>query len=214
MDKSTWLQERKNGIGGSDASAVLGLNPYKTNVELWEEKIGLRGPEDISDKDYVQYGTAAEDHLRRLFAMDYPQYQVVPPAPPDEYEILRHKDYPFIFGTLDGHLFDRERNQWGVLEIKTSNILAAMHKEKWRDQVPDNYYIQVLHYLLVTGYDFAVLKAQLKSAWKGETYLQTRHYHIERSEVEEDLKILLDAEIKFWQTVEVKKKPNLILPSI
>ena len=70
-----WLGNR-SGIGGSDASAVLGLNPYKSNTELWEEKTGKRVPEDISHKDYVQYGHDAEPLLRKLFALDYPEYKV------------------------------------------------------------------------------------------------------------------------------------------
>ena len=65
-NREKWLEARKNHIGGSDASACLGLNPYKTNVELWEEKTGRRRPEDISDRDYVQYGTKAEEYLRNI----------------------------------------------------------------------------------------------------------------------------------------------------
>ena len=49
----SWLNAR-HGIGGSDASAVLGLNPYKTNIELYLEKTGQRMAPDISDKDYVK----------------------------------------------------------------------------------------------------------------------------------------------------------------
>lgn len=48
------------GSGGSDAAAILGLNPYKSNVELFDEKTGRRMPKDISDKPYVKYGTEAE----------------------------------------------------------------------------------------------------------------------------------------------------------
>lgn len=55
----SWLNAR-HGIGGSDASAVLGLNPYKTNTELYLEKTGQRTAPDISDKDYVKYGHDAE----------------------------------------------------------------------------------------------------------------------------------------------------------
>ena len=55
--REEWLQARKNHIGGSDASACVGMNPYKDNVQLWEEKKGLIIPEDISERDYVQYGT-------------------------------------------------------------------------------------------------------------------------------------------------------------
>ena len=48
--REKWLEARSNYIGGSDASAVIGLNPYKTNLELWQEKNGLVQPEDISGK--------------------------------------------------------------------------------------------------------------------------------------------------------------------
>lgn len=70
-----WLVNRK-GIGGSDASAILGLNPYKTNQELWMEKKGQMYPVDISDKPYVKYGNDAEPLLRALFSLDYPEYTV------------------------------------------------------------------------------------------------------------------------------------------
>lgn len=51
-----WLEFRKTGIGGSDAAAILGLSPFKTNVEVWEEKVGLRVSDDISDSPQVKYG--------------------------------------------------------------------------------------------------------------------------------------------------------------
>ena len=65
-DHEEWLKNRKR-IGGSDAAAVLGLNPYMSNLELWQVKTGLYAPDDISDKPYVIYGTNAEEHLRQLF---------------------------------------------------------------------------------------------------------------------------------------------------
>ena len=89
-----------------------------------------------------------------------------------------------------------------------------MQKEKWNDRIPDNYYVQLLHYLLVTEFDFAILKAQLKYSFSGEVYLQTKHYRIERGEVSEDLEYLAKEERRFWQQVQEKRKPNLILPSI
>ena len=69
-----------------------------------------------------------------------------------------------------------------------------MQREKWRDQIPDNYYIQVLHYLLVTEYSFVELRAQLKSVWQSQIRLETKDYHIERSDAEEDIEILRQAE--------------------
>ena len=203
-----WLENR-HGIGGSDASAVLGLNPYKTNVELWEEKCGLRIPEDISDKDYVKYGHDAEPLLRELFALDHPEYKV-------EYydnNMIRNEKYPWAHASLDGELIDQDGRK-GILEIKTTNILQSMQWEKWNDQIPDNYYIQTLHYLMVTEYEFVEVRAQLKSVWQGQNRLYTKDYHYERSEKVEDIEYVRKQEERFWRMVRKKEKPALILPEI
>ena len=60
-NEQQWLKGRMNGIGGSDASAVVGMNPYKSNIDLFEEKIGRVIPKDISDKPCVIYGKKAEE---------------------------------------------------------------------------------------------------------------------------------------------------------
>ncbi len=74
-DRNEWLANRSR-IGGSDASCIVGMNPYRSNVELWQIKTGQMIPEDISEKPYVKYGTEAEQHLRELFKLDFPEYQV------------------------------------------------------------------------------------------------------------------------------------------
>ena len=207
-ERELWLEQRKKGIGGSDASAVMGLNPYKSNIELWEEKLGIVEPEDISNKDCVVYGNHAEEPLRQLFALDHPQYEVTH----KEFKVYQHKEYPFLQASLDGLLKDQD-GRVGILEIKTTEILRSMQSESWKDQIPNNYYIQVLHYMNVMNADFAVLKAQLKYNYS-DSELKTvcRHYHIERSEVEEDIKILQEAEVKFWtNNVQRQIRPNKII---
>lgn len=210
MTREEWLEERKKGIGGSDASAILGKNPYKNNIELWEEKTGKREAVDISKKDYVEYGTKAEDLLRELFKLDHPQYEVRH----EEYSIIKHPKYPFLFASLDGILIDKETGEMGILEIKTTEILKSMQWEKWKDKVPDNYFCQVLHYLNVTGFSFVILKAQLKYEYKDEgVRLDTRHYRIRREDVEDSIKYLEQKEIEFWtKYVETDTRPPLVLP--
>lgn len=209
LSREDWLRARRNFIGGSDAAAVMGMNPYKTNMKLWEEKVGISEPEDISDKPYVVYGHRAEDHLRELFRLDFPEYQVFH----DEDSFLVNDKFPWAHASLDGLLRD-EGNRLGVLEIKTTNIMQSMQKEQWNDRIPDNYYLQVLHYMMVTEAEFAVLKAQLKYEFKDSLFLHTRHYFIERCNVEEDIGILTEAERKFWEDVVNRKRPALILPEI
>lgn len=206
-----WIEERKHRIGGSDASSVIGMNPYKTNVQLYEEKTGLSQSEDISDKPFIRYGHEAESHLRELFALDYPIYEVGYV----ENNLITNSKYPFAHASLDGWLTEKDSGRKGVLEIKTTNILQSMQKEKWKDRIPDNYYIQVLHYLMVTEFDFAILKAQLKFEYSDGTIgLQTKHYHIERSDVEDDIKYLESAERRFFECVQNGIRPALILPEI
>ena len=89
-----------------------------------------------------------------------------------------------------------------------------MQREKWKGRIPDNYYIQVVHYLLVTDYDFVELRAQLKSVWGEEIRLSTRDYHIEREEVLDDIEYLKNKEEEFWADVIEKRRPALILPEI
>lgn len=206
--REEWLANR-NRIGGSDASSIIGMNPYKTNIQLWQIKVGQVELEDISEKSYVKYGTKAEEHLRELFKLDFPEYEVFY----EENNMFLNDKYEFAHASLDGWLIDKEGRK-GILEIKTTNILQSIQKEKWKNRIPDNYYIQILHYLMVTEFEFAELKAQLKYEFDGEVYLQTKHYHIERADVEEDIRYLEFEERKFWQYVQERKIPDLQLPEI
>lgn len=210
-NKQEWIENRANGIGGSDASSIVGLNTYKNNVELWKLKTGRAEIEDISDKPFVKYGTKAEKHLRELFKLDHPEFKVIN----RENTMLIDDEWEFLYASLDGEIVEKETGKKGVLEIKTTNILQSMQKEKWKDKIPDNYFIQVLHYLMVTGYDFVIVVAQLKSEFKGVIYKQTKEYKIERADVEEDIKYLKNKEIEFWQKyVENDVEPPRILPEI
>lgn len=209
LSREEWLEARKNYIGGSDASAIVGMNPYKTNDDLWQEKTGKIAPKDISDKPFVRYGNDAEPLLRELFKLDFPQFNV------DyvENNMFINDRFPWAHASLDGWLTD-ENGRKGILEIKTTEILQSMQKEKWNQRIPDNYYIQVLHYLMVTEFEFAILKAQLKTVFDGVPYIQTKHYFIERSEVESDIEYLAKKESDFWQYINSGKKPPLVLPEI
>lgn len=204
-----WLQARSRYIGGSDAASILGRNPYKDNVTLWLEKTGRKEPEDLSGKPYIQYGHRAEPLLRELFQLDFPEYRVEYA----EHNLWLNDKYPWAHASLDGWLTDPDGRK-GVLEIKTTEILRSMQKEQWKEQIPDNYYIQVLHYLMVTEFDFAILKAQLKYSFDEDVFLQTRHYQIQRTEVAGDINCLKQAEQNFAEQIKRGRQPDLILPQI
>lgn len=183
-----------------------------SNTELWNIKTGHALQPDISDKPYVQYGVAAEPLIRELFKLNYPKYEVLY----EENNSWFNSDYPFAAASLDGWLVERETGRTGIWECKTSEIVSSMHKEKWQDKIPMNYYCQILHYLMVrTDCEFAHLTALL--TWKfedKEMYQQLRNYHIEREDAQDDIEYLKNKESEFWEYVQDGKRPALVLPEI
>lgn len=210
--REEWLENRKQYIGGSDASSIIGLNPWKSNVELWLEKTGQAIAPDISGNPNVKFGVDAEPIIRELFKLNYPQYEVFY----IENNSWTNDKYPFAAASHDGWLVERETGRKGIWECKTTEIVSSMSKEKWKGQVPDNYFCQILHSLLVReDCDFAVLTALL--TWKfeeKEVYQQLRNYHIERSEVQADIEFLENSEKEFWKQMQSGIRPPLVLPEI
>lgn len=211
-DRAEWLKHRMKYIGGSDCAAIIGQNPWKSNVELWLEKTGQVIPPDISDNPNVKFGTEAEPIIRELFKLNYPQYEVFY----EENNSWLNDKYPFAAVSHDGWIIERDTGRKGIWECKTTEIVSSMSKEKWNNQIPMNYYCQLLHSLLVReDCEFAHLTALLTFKFDDEeVYQQIKNYHIERSEVEADIKLLESSERTFWEQVQTKKRPGLILPEI
>lgn len=208
--REEWLKARQSqGIGGSEAGCILGRNKYKTNVELWEEKTGRAEPPDLSDNAAVQFGKFAEPLLRELFKQDYPQYSV----DYHEFDLYVNDTYPFIFATLDGEITAADGSR-GILEIKTTTIQNKLQWNEWDNKIPDSYYVQILHQLAATGWDFAILKAYIRYYVDGEVRVTIRHYRIERKDVLTDIQYLIKAECEFWEKVQNDEQPPLILPNI
>lgn len=210
--REEWLQARRHGLGASDAASILGMSKWKSNVELWEEKTGLREPEDIGSKPFVQYGHDAEPHLRDLFSLDHPELKVTYDSP---YKMIFSEDLPFLFATPDGEIEELTTGRRGGLEIKTTRILNGRQWDEWKDRVPDQYYCQVLHQMIATGWEFVWLVVQIKWTTKtGEQRKDTREYLIERNDVLEDIKTLKEEAVAFWNCVKANKQPALKLPEI
>lgn len=210
--REEWLEHRKKYLGGSDASSVIGLNPWRSNVDLFLEKTGQVIPEDISSKPYVQFGIGAEPIIRDLFQLNYPQYKV---EFVDNNSWINDK-YPFAAVSHDGWITEITTGRKGIWECKTTEIVSSMAKEKWSGRLPDNYYVQLIHSLMVReDCEFAHLTALLTFKFKEkELYQQIKNYHIERSDVLEDIAYLAEEEKKFWRHVIDRKKPALLLPEI
>ena len=206
-DREEWLAMRQmQGIGGSDAGTVLGLNPWCSNVQLWRYKTGQEVPPDISDKPAVKFGKVAEEHIRELFRLDYPLYDLKY----HEFWMYCHDGYPWQFATLDGELTD-EAGRRGILEIKTTTIQNRSQWDEWENGIPQRYYAQILHQLSATGWQFAILRAYIRWYRDGEFRATVRDYRIERDDVLDDIAYLRQQELIFMDCIKSGKPPAAII---
>lgn len=129
-----WLAFRKNKIGASDASIIIGLNPWRTALELWEEKVGLR--EAIYLNDSMREGQALESQARKKF-QELNNEEFLP-------HVSFHKQNEWLIASLDGI----NGNKTKILEIKCGNNSFNLAKNKI---IPDYYNCQMQHQMEVTG---------------------------------------------------------------
>lgn len=130
-------------VTGSEAAAACGVDPFRSPVQLWSEKLGLSVPRE--DSEAMRWGTL----LQPLIAEEVEQrgYAVMP-APKD---VVTNDDYPFLSDHPDGLCYrpdDEPRFDGGVLEIKTT---SPWRREEWADdQIPPHVYVQGMVYLMLT----------------------------------------------------------------
>lgn len=184
-DHDKWLKVRSMGIGGSDAGAIMDLNPYKSPYQIWLEKTGQIEPEDLSDNEYVYWGTVLEEAVAHRFTE-------VTGKKLQRRGTLQSEEYPFMLANVDRMVIGEDAG----LECKTAN---AFSKDDWKDEeIPASYYCQCLHYMAVTGFHkwyIAVLLGGNHFVWK----------EIPRNEA--DIQALIKAEIEFWRKVKEKEMP-------
>lgn len=210
-DRASWLKQRhaiEGSIGASDAASVMGLSPWRTIDQVYDELTGLRKPEDISQKPAVVYGTLCEEHIRNLVRLDLEGDYIIMNHP---YDILRLNGHPYIFATLDGELTRRSDGAKGVLEIKTGQI----YDHDWAcGQMPEHYFAQVCQQLLVTGWEFAIVVARLKrddilNASKGlpEICWIYRYVDARDKDTAASIQAVLEADIALHDAVISRTRP-------
>lgn len=139
-DQSAWLAARSKGIGGSEITSVMGLDPYRTPYALWEQKTG-RVP-DFGGNKYTEMGNYLEPVVAQMF-QDKSGFEVYVP----ETEHFAHPDYPHLLGTPDR--FVSLKHGDGVLEIKTTQKFIDREDVMQGDAL--NWYFQVQWYMGITG---------------------------------------------------------------
>ncbi|MDH6351889.1 lambda-exonuclease family protein [Brevibacillus sp. 1238] len=182
MPHHEWLQWRKKGIGGSDAGAVAGFSKYRSPVVVWLEKTG-KAEASQEESQAARFGRKLEPIVADEFA-ERTGLKIEP-----IYEMLAHEDYPFMLANLD-RLIHMD-GELGVLECKTADKYLAAEWDE--EKMPDHYYLQVQHYLAVTGLKFAYIAVLIG----GNDF---RYKRIDRND--EVIAHLIKIESDFWNLVE------------
>ena len=175
-DHVEWLQIRKQYIGGSDAGAILGMNPFASPFSVWAEKTGNAEP--FAGNMKTKIGTQFEAFVAALF-----EEETGKRVRKCNFTLV-NDDYPWACANLDREIVGED----ALLECKFTNSHVNTVKFK-NNEYPDQWLCQMMHYLAVTGKQKAYLAV----------LSECRDFHIfELERDEEDIKTLMDAESHFW----------------
>lgn len=186
IDKTEWLRYRKQGIGGSDAGAVCGLNPYRTAISVYQDKIS----DDIEDIDNeaMRQGREFEDYVARRF-MEATGKKVRRAN-----AMFYDENNPFMLADVDRMVVGENAG----LECKTASPFMA---DKWKDgNIPMSYQIQCYHYMSVCNADAWYIAVVIYGK-------EFKFYRIERDQ--QVIDDLIQIEKDFWENnVQRKVMPD------
>lgn len=175
MSRGEWLEARRKGIGGSDAAAVLGHNPFRGAYAVWADKLGHS---DDVDSEATRQGRDLEEYVARRFAAESGKRVCRVNT------MLSHPDHPWMLANIDRRVVGERAG----LECKTSRDI---HMTRYRNgDYPMEYYVQCMHYLAVTGYARWYLAVLVYGT-------EFKVFEIQRDE--DDIRRIIEAERGFWE---------------
>ena len=175
MPKTEWLKHRQAGIGGSDASCIAGLNPWKSAIQLYMDKKEENPKEQKSLR--MELGNRLEGLVAELFT------EATGLKVRNVNGILKNDKYPFAIANIDRAIVGEK----AFLECKTTNSYAL---KEWEEGVPAHYEIQCLHYMAISGATHCYIAALIGNSdfiW----------HKIERDQ--ETIDYLMQIEKDFWE---------------
>ena len=207
-----WLAQRLNLLTASDASNYMDMNPYDPNgkLSLWEEKVGLNKRANISEKPSVKFGKTAEEHIRAIFMLKHPEYQLQY----DQFGIYVSDEYPFMGATLDGLLLNKGNAEHEILEIKTGHCRDVETYKAWvSGELPINYYCQILHQSACLPWAIGVWVVGLISVdWDAtKSYLFTHHFDVRDEDFVNDRQKVVDGAIEMERRIKERKRPPIVV---
>lgn len=184
ITQNDWLEYRRHGIGGSDVSALVGMNRYRSPMTVYLDKIGELPP--IEDNEAMYWGRTLEEIVAQEFA-----FRTNKKIRKCNF-LMQHPEHDFMLANVDRLIVGENAG----LEVKTANEYA---KEDWQGEtVPKEYALQCHHYMACTNADrwyVAVLIGGNKFEWRV----------IERDDT--IIQNLIEIEHNFWHNHVLKHNP-------
>lgn len=176
MDTAEWLHLRKTGIGGSDAAAVCGMNPFSSPMKVFQDKTS--GEITEQDSEAVRQGHDLEDYVAKRF-MEAAGVKVR-----RSNYMYRSVEHPFMIADVDRLVVGEDAG----LECKTA---SAYNADKWKNgEIPLHYVIQCMHYMAVTQ----------KHTWYIAAVILGREFIYRKLEWNDEIiESLIEAEENFWK---------------
>lgn len=183
-----WKRERMKGIGGSDVAAILGISRWKSAIRVYLEKIGEAPEEETNEA--MEIGKRIEDFIADLFKEKTGLHVARCNA------ILQSSKYPWMIANVDREVYDPETDSWGILELK--NVSQYMQKDWEGEEIPTEAYVQLQHYLIVTGRTWGYIAGLIGG----------KRFEYKKFELDEELADeIVRREEKFWKENVLGGKP-------
>lgn len=178
--RERWLRERRTGIGGTDAAAILGLSPYASQYDVWLEKHGRAVP--IQDNPRMLWGRLLEPIVAQRYEVETGRKLWDPGS-----EVYRNKDHDILIGTPDRVVIDHPGGMG--LDIKTAGVdQAHLWGEAGTDDIPSQYVIQCCHYMMVTEFN----------AWEVAVLIGGNDFRVYRLRRDRDLEASMRERLVAW----------------
>ena len=193
MNQEKWLNWRRQGIGASDAPVIMGVSPWKTPYQLWEEKIfGGKEVENFAMKRGKDLEVKALEYFSNVLEMEF-----------DFQGCVEHSGNSWMRATLDGVNWEKKV----VLEIKCPG--KEDHALAMQGKIPDKYYPQLQHQLAVVEGKSDILYSGSFDLYYG-SFDGKDGVLIKVARDDGYIDQLIEAESKFWNCVLQMEPPDLI----
>lgn len=213
-----FAEARKNGLGGSDSSMVLGVNPYKSRAELIQEKarVGLTEEEkEVSDKVAVRKGRDLEPLIIEK-SSKFLGINIFKPK-----DMYRFKDYPYLTMNFDGvadapkempfkyfpveikvvtlygqkhydfnkAFFDETQGIIPIPENYAASEINTIETKAMQYGIPPYYYTQLQQEMMALDSDYGYLSVMRDSDWRVFTFFVHKDPYVQSRLITEGYKV-------------------------